>query len=125
MSHDPNTAENRPARSRSVTFPGPENRGLRTRVLLIAAMAVIIVTTTFASLFTIRRRLESVLTGNLSADLMRSIATFENLQAQRMTALDRENALLADLPEPEGADDNQRRSHHRRRSGRVLEGRWQ
>ncbi len=61
-------------------------------------MAVIIVTTTFASLFTIRRRLESVLTGNLSADLMRSIATFENLQAQRMTALDRENALLADLP---------------------------
>ena len=98
MSHDPNTAENRPARSRSVTFPGPENRGLRTRVLLIAAMAVIIVTTTFASLFTIRRRLESVLTGNLSADLMRSITTFENLQAQRMTALDRENALLADLP---------------------------
>jgi signal transduction histidine kinase len=98
LSRDPNTAENSSARSGSVTLQGPENRGLRTRGLLIAAMAVIIVTTTFASLFTIRRRLESVLTGNLSADLMRSIATFENLQAQRMTALDRENALLADLP---------------------------
>ncbi len=98
MSRDPNSAENGSAHSGSVTFQGPENRGLRTRVLLIAAMAVIIVTTTFASLFTIRRRLESVLTVNLSADLMRSIATFENLQAQRMTALDRENALLADLP---------------------------
>jgi signal transduction histidine kinase len=99
LSHDPNTAENRPAHFGSVTYPGLENRGLRTRVLLIAAMAVIIVTTTFASLFTIRRRLESVLTGNLSADLMRSIATFENLQAQRMTVLNRENALLADLPD--------------------------
>jgi signal transduction histidine kinase len=98
LSHDSNTAENGSAHSGSVTFSGPENRGLRTRVLLIAAMAVIIVTSTFASLFTIRRRLESVLTVNLSADLMRSIATFENLQAQRMTALDRENALLADLP---------------------------
>jgi signal transduction histidine kinase len=30
---------------------------------------------------------------------MRSIATFENLQAQRMTVLNRENALLADLPD--------------------------
>lgn len=35
---------------------------------------------------------------NLSADLLRSIATFEDMQAQRMSALDRENSLLADLP---------------------------
>jgi signal transduction histidine kinase len=78
---------------------GSENRGIRTRVLLITAMAMIIATTTFASLLTIRHRLQSVLTANLSADLVRSIATFENMQAQRMTALNRENALLADLPD--------------------------
>jgi signal transduction histidine kinase len=62
-------------------------------------MAVIIATSTFVSLLAVRRRLERVLTANLSADLSRSIATFENLQTQRMTALDRENALLADLPD--------------------------
>jgi len=67
-------------------------------VLLIAAMAMIIATTTFASLLIIRHSLESMLTANLSDDLLRSIATFESMQAQRMTALDRENALLADLP---------------------------
>jgi signal transduction histidine kinase len=81
-----------------MTFQRHENQGIRTRVLLIAAMAVIITTTICASLLTIRHRLESVLTANVSSDLMRSIATFESMQAQRMTALDRENALLADLP---------------------------
>jgi signal transduction histidine kinase len=67
-------------------------------VLLIAAMAMIIATTTFASLLIIRHRLETMLTASLSADLLRSIATFESMQTLRMTALDRENALLADLP---------------------------
>ena len=80
-----------------MTLQRRENRGIRTRVLLIAAMAVIIGFATFASLLTIRHRLESVLTANVSADLLRSIETFENLQAQRVNALDRENALLADL----------------------------
>ncbi len=82
-----------------MTLQHPENRGIRTRVLLISAMAAIIATSTFVSLLTIRHRLESVLTANVLADLTRSITTFGNLQAQRMTALDRENALLADLPD--------------------------
>src|SRR5580692_7558535 len=81
-----------------MTLQRRENRGIRTRVLLIAAMAVIIGFATFASLLTIRHRLEGALTANVSADLLRSIETFENLQAQRVNALDRENALLADLP---------------------------
>ncbi|MGO9437233.1 MAG: sensor histidine kinase [Terracidiphilus sp.] len=98
MSRDSNTAERAFARFGSMIFRNQGNPGIRTRVLLIAAMAAIIAITTFASLLTIRYRLESVLTGDLSADLKRSIATFESLQAQRMTALDRENALLADLP---------------------------
>jgi len=75
-----------------------ERRGIRTRVLLIAAMAMIIASATFASLLTIRHRLQAVVMANVSADLLHSIATFESLQTLRMTALDRENALLADLP---------------------------
>ena len=67
-------------------------------MLLIAATAIIIGSATFASLLTIRHRLQEVVMANLSADLLRSIATFEDMQAQRMSALDRENSLLADLP---------------------------
>jgi signal transduction histidine kinase len=99
LSPDLKFAEKKSSSSSSMTLQRPERRGIRTRVLLISAMAVIIATSTFVSLLIVRRRLESVLTANLSADLSRSIATFENLQAQRMTALDRENALLADLPD--------------------------
>lgn len=75
-----------------------EHRGIRTRVLLIGATAIIIASATFASLFTIRHRLQQVVMADLSADLLRSIATFEDMQTQRMRALDRENSLLADLP---------------------------
>ncbi len=67
-------------------------------MLLIAATAIIIASATFASLFTIRHRLQQVVITNLSADLLRSIATFEDMQTQKMSALDRENSLLADLP---------------------------
>jgi signal transduction histidine kinase len=95
LSHD---AKAESSRSGFMTLQRRENRGIRTRVLLVAAMAVIIATATFASLLTIRHRLENVLTASVSSDLMRSIATFESMQAQRMAALDRENALLADLP---------------------------
>jgi signal transduction histidine kinase len=98
LSPDSKAVMDRAHQSGPFPFQTRENRGVRTRVLLIAAMAFIIAVSTIASMLTIRHRLESVLTGNLSADLMRSIATFENMQAQRMTALDRENALLADLP---------------------------
>lgn len=98
MSPDVQAAEPTPHPAHSMTLQHAENRGIRTRVLLIAAMAVIIATSTFVSLLAIRHRLESVLTANLSGDLRRSIATFENLQTQRMNALERENALLADLP---------------------------
>ena len=38
------------------------------------------------------------MTDDLSQDLNHSVITFENLQAERLAALDRENALLAELP---------------------------
>jgi signal transduction histidine kinase len=98
LSHDPIASANRIPSSSSITFQTREHRGIRTRVLLIAATAIIIGSATFASLLTIRHRLQEVVMANLSADLLRSIATFEDMQAQRMSALDRENSLLADLP---------------------------
>ena len=73
-------------------------QGTRTRVLLILAMAMITSGATLVSLLAIRRPLSNLVVENVASDLVHSIATFENLRSQRMSALDRENALLADLP---------------------------
>jgi signal transduction histidine kinase len=74
------------------------SKGFRTRVLLLAAMALVIATATLASLLLIRHRLLTEVTDGLSLHLARSVKTFQDLQAQRLNALDRENALLAELP---------------------------
>lgn len=75
-----------------------ENRGVRTRDMLVVAMALIIACATFASLLIVRNQLENEVTRGLSEDLVHSVFTFESLQTQKLIALDRENALLADLP---------------------------
>ncbi len=75
-----------------------ENKGMRTRVLLVAAMALIIAGATFGSLLIVRHQLQSQVTHDLTRDLAHSVTTFENLETQRLNALERENALLADLP---------------------------
>jgi signal transduction histidine kinase len=75
-----------------------ENRGIRTRVLLVAAMALIIAGATFGSLLIVRHQLEKQVTEDLIRDLAHSVTTFQNLESQRLNALERENALLADLP---------------------------
>ena len=75
-----------------------QNSGIRTRMLLVAATAVIIAAATFGSLLIVRHRLRAQVTENLAADLEHSATTFRNLEAQRVGALERENALLADLP---------------------------
>jgi signal transduction histidine kinase len=75
-----------------------ERRGIRTRMLLIAALAVIIASATFGSLLIVRHQLEAQVTLDLTRDLSHSVATFQNLEAQRLTAQEREDALLADEP---------------------------
>jgi signal transduction histidine kinase len=75
-----------------------ESRGFRTHLLLVLAMAMVIVIVTGLSLLLIRDRLRSDVTRNLSQDLSRSVTAFEDIQAERLAALDRENALLANLP---------------------------
>ena len=67
-------------------------------MLLVAAMALIIAGATFGSLLIVRHQLEKEVTQDLGRDLAHSVATFQNLQAQRLNALERENALMADLP---------------------------
>jgi len=73
-------------------------QGVRTRALLILAMSFITMGTTLVSLLAVRKPLQNLVVQNISSDLLHSLATFEEMEAQRMAALDRENALLADLP---------------------------
>ncbi|WP_158749913.1 sensor histidine kinase [Acidobacterium sp. S8] len=75
-----------------------DRQGARTHVLLVFAMALVIVSITSLSLFLIRQDLRVQITDNLSQDLNHSVVTFQSLQAERLEALERENALLADLP---------------------------
>ena len=72
--------------------------GVRTYLLLTLAMTLVTIIVTGLCLLLIRSRLLSDVRTNLSQDLSHSFASFEDMQAERLTALDRENALLANLP---------------------------
>jgi signal transduction histidine kinase len=72
--------------------------GIRTRVLLLTSLALIIAGTTSSSLFIIRSQLRRQVLANLETDLGHSVETFQDLEAGRLAALERENALMAALP---------------------------
>lgn len=73
-------------------------QGIRTHILLVIAMALVTVIVTTLFLVLLRHRLHTQVADDLSQDLKHSVITFENLQAERLAALDRENTLLAELP---------------------------
>ena len=75
-----------------------QKRGIRTHVLLVVAMALVIAIVTGLCLLLIRHRLHTQVQNDLTQDLDHSVITFQNLQAERIEALDRENSLLAELP---------------------------
>lgn len=75
-----------------------EKQGVRTHVLLVVAMAVIIAVVTGLSLLLIRHHLRNQVKDDLSLDLQHSVIAFQNLQAERLSTLERENALLSNLP---------------------------
>jgi len=75
-----------------------EKEGVRTHVLLVVAMAAIIAVVTGLSLLLIRHQLLNQVTNDLSRDLDHSVVAFQTLQAERLETLERENALLAQLP---------------------------
>ncbi len=79
----------------SIERHGP---GIRTRALFLTSLVLIIAGTTAASLYIIRSRLRVQIYANLPADLQRSMETFQDLEAGRLAALERENALMAALP---------------------------
>lgn len=81
-----------------VSIVSDRTPGIRTQFLLVLAMSVITAGATLVSLLAIRGSLQALITQNLSADLSHSLTLYGNMQAQHLAALDRENALLADLP---------------------------
>lgn len=98
LSHDSQT-ERSPASSKLSRLASAYRKdGLRTHVLLVVAMALVTIIVTTLFLVLLRQRLSAQVTNDLSQDLSRSVITFQNLQAERLRALDRENALLSDLP---------------------------
>jgi signal transduction histidine kinase len=73
-------------------------KGTRTRVMLVAPLVLVIAFVTASSLLIVRNRLRVQISDNLSADLTHSVDTFQSIEAQRLDVLDRENALLSNLP---------------------------
>lgn len=98
MSHDANTAQQPGSAGGLRIESARDKQGIRTQVLLVFAMALVIASVTSLSLLLIRHRLSAQVTDDLSRDLDHSVITFQDLQAERLGALERENALLADLP---------------------------
>ena len=95
MSHDRKLPESNPEQVNGFLR---RSQGIRTYALLVLAMALVTVLVTGLCLLLIRHRLRSDVTENLSQDLNHSVITFEDLQGERLAALDRESALLANLP---------------------------
>jgi signal transduction histidine kinase len=75
-----------------------DSPGIRTRFILLAILVLIIASTTASSLYIIRMQLGQQVHANLEADLQHSMETFQDLEAGRLAALGRENALMAALP---------------------------
>jgi signal transduction histidine kinase len=75
-----------------------KKQGFRTHVLLVVAMALVIAIVTCVCLLLIRHQLRAQVTDDLSQDLAHSVIAFQDLQAERVSALERENSLLAHLP---------------------------
>lgn len=73
-------------------------QGIRTHILLVIVMALVTTVVTGLCGFLVRHQLRREITENFTEDLSHSVTNFEDMQAERLAALDRENSLLADLP---------------------------
>jgi signal transduction histidine kinase len=71
---------------------------MRMRTILLFSLLSVSCGLTVMSLVVVRSSLQRQIRESLLADLNHSVATFQNLQAQRREMLGREAALLADLP---------------------------
>jgi len=80
------------------TVPIRRKYGVRTYALLILGMALVTLIVTSLCVLVIRYRWRAQVIDDSSQELEHSVIAFQGLQAERMGALERENALLADLP---------------------------
>ena len=75
-----------------------EQRGTSTRWMLLAGLVLVIASITLSSLLVIGHRMHQQVLNDFSENLDHSVETFQSFERQRLAALVRENALLADLP---------------------------
>lgn len=71
---------------------------LRLRTTLLIPLLLLCIGGTIASLLILRAIVQQQVAKTLAADLQHSVQTYENLARQRRKLLERETALLADLP---------------------------
>jgi len=98
LSHETTTAGDLEGESASPIVSVRRKQGIRTYALLVLGMAVVTLIVTSLCVLVIRDRWRAQVTGDLSEDLEHSVTAFQDLQAERLGALERENALLAELP---------------------------
>ena len=98
LSHDAHPVRRPEGEALSQVARTQEKQGLRTYVLFVVSMALVITLVIATSLLLIRHQLKEQVTNDFSQDLNRSVVTFQNLQADRLATLERQNALLAELP---------------------------
>jgi len=98
LSHETTAAGDLEGESASGIVPVRRKQGIRTYALLVLGMAVVTLIVTSLCVLVIRDRWRAQVTGDLSEDLEHSVTAFQDLQAERLGALERENALLAELP---------------------------
>lgn len=98
MSHDAHPVQGPEGEAVRRVVRTPDRQGLRTHVLLVVTMALVTAFVTGISLLLIRHQLRDQITIDFSQDLDHSVVAFQNLQAERLGSLERENDLLAELP---------------------------
>ncbi len=72
--------------------------GVPTRTMLVTALIPVITSVTFSSLLVVRSRVQHQVLAEFCGDLKRSAGIFGASEAQRLAALRRVNALLAEPP---------------------------
>jgi len=98
LSHDSRAAGRVEGEQTEKAVPLRRKQGFRTYVLLVLGMAFVTLIVTSLCALIIRDRWRAQITDDLSQELERSVTAFQDLQAERLAALERENALLAELP---------------------------
>ena len=98
MFHDSRAAGDRESEPAPRIVPARRKQGIRTYALLVLGMAVVTLIVTSLCVLIIRYRWRAQVMSDLSQDLEHSVTSFQDLEDERLGALERENALLAELP---------------------------